>query len=66
MAPFKLTQDYIDILGSRFNDFKQLLKQCFLEVRRYADRIIMIVELMQKGESGLKTLFRDHLLPLWT
>jgi phosphatidylinositol kinase/protein kinase (PI-3 family) len=50
MAPFKLTQDYIDILGTRFNDFKQLLKRCFFEVRRHAERIIMIVELMQKGE----------------
>jgi phosphatidylinositol kinase/protein kinase (PI-3 family) len=50
MAPFKLTQDYIDILGTRFNDFKKMLKRCFLEARRHAERIIMIVELMQKGK----------------
>lgn len=53
-APFKLTQEYIDILGGleseRFGQFKALVKQGFRDVRKHAERIITIVELMQKGE----------------
>lgn len=52
-APFKLTQEYIDILGGLdspgFDYFKKLMRQGFKEVRKAAERIIMIVELMQKG-----------------
>lgn len=52
-APFKLTQEYIDILGgidsAKFDEFKQLMRQGFKDVRKHAERIIMIVELMQKG-----------------
>lgn len=54
MAPFKLPQEYIDILGGldseRFQDFRVLMKKCFWTARRQAESIIMIVELMQKGE----------------
>jgi phosphatidylinositol 4-kinase len=53
MAPFKLPQDYIDILGGytsdKFLEFRKLVKQSFWEARRQAERVIMIVELMQKG-----------------
>jgi phosphatidylinositol kinase/protein kinase (PI-3 family) len=56
MAPFKLPQDYVDILGGmdteKFSEFKVLLKKQFREVRKHADRIIMIVELMQKGNQS--------------
>jgi hypothetical protein len=52
-APFKLTQEYIDILGgiesAKFDEYKQLMRQGFKDVRKHAERIIMIVELMQKG-----------------
>lgn len=55
MAPFKLPQDYIDILGGitseKFADFRSLVKRLFWEARRQAERVIMIVELMQKGAS---------------
>lgn len=55
MAPFKLPQEYIDILGGldseRFQDFRTLTKQCFWSVRKHAESIIMIVELMQKGQQ---------------
>ena len=53
MAPFKLPQDYIDILGGfdspEFAKFKELFKRCFRDVRKHAERIITLVELMQKG-----------------
>lgn len=52
-APFKMPQEYIDILGgmdsSKFAEFKKLVKEGFRDVRKHAERIIMIVELMQKG-----------------
>jgi phosphatidylinositol kinase/protein kinase (PI-3 family) len=55
MAPFKLPQDYIDILGGfdspKFAEFRALFKQCFRDARKHAERIITLVELMQKGES---------------
>lgn len=54
MAPFKLPQDYIDILGGfdslEFAKFKELFKKCFRDVRKHAERIITLVELMQKGQ----------------
>lgn len=61
MAPFKLPQEYIDILGGldseRFQDFRTLMKQCFWSARKQAESIIMIVELMQKGESLIPRVF---------
>lgn len=54
-APFKLTQEYIDILGGlgspKFEEFKKLMRQGFKDVRKAAERIIMIVELMQKDSK---------------
>lgn len=49
-APFKLTSDYVEILEPKFDDFKALMRKGFREVRQQAERIIMIVELMGKGE----------------
>ncbi|BGP26090.1 1-phosphatidylinositol 4-kinase [Rhodotorula toruloides] len=55
MAPFKLPQDYIDILGgfdsSKFAEFRALFKRCFRDARKHAERIITLVELMQKDSS---------------
>ncbi|GAA5934417.1 1-phosphatidylinositol 4-kinase [Sporobolomyces koalae] len=55
MAPFKLPQDYIDILGGfdspEFARFKDLFKRCFRDVRKHAERIITLVELMQKDSN---------------
>lgn len=55
MAPFKLAQDYLDILGgpnsTKFGEFRTLMKQLFKDVRRHAERIIVIVELMQKDST---------------
>ncbi|KPV72376.1 uncharacterized protein RHOBADRAFT_18305, partial [Rhodotorula graminis WP1] len=55
MAPFKLPQDYIDILGgfdsAKFAEFRALFKRCFRDARKHAERIITLVELMQKDSS---------------
>jgi hypothetical protein len=51
-APFKLTQDYVDVLGGvaapAFEEFKALCKKAFQALRREAERLIMLVDLMGK------------------
>ncbi|GAA6030288.1 hypothetical protein JCM8097_009030 [Rhodosporidiobolus ruineniae] len=55
MAPFKLPQDYIGILGGfdspKFAEFRALFKRCFRDARKHAERIITLVELMQKDSN---------------
>lgn len=54
-APFKLTQEYIDIMGgvdsAGFSLFKDLLKRAFKDIRKEADSIVILVEMMQRGSS---------------
>lgn len=49
-APFKLTLEYVELLGgiegAAFVKFKELLKDAFQALRRDAERIVMLVELM--------------------
>ncbi|CAG8957962.1 hypothetical protein HYFRA_00000305 [Hymenoscyphus fraxineus] len=49
-APFKLTQDYVDVLGGvgspGFDDYKKLCKQAFQALRRSADNLIDLVSMM--------------------
>jgi phosphatidylinositol 4-kinase len=51
-APFKLTQEYIDVLGGMgspgFEDFKSLCKQAFQALRKHAEKVVMLVEVMGK------------------
>ncbi|KAL6705116.1 Phosphatidylinositol 4-kinase pik1alpha (PI4-kinase)(PtdIns-4-kinase) [Coniothyrium glycines] len=51
-APFKLTQEYVDVLGgltsTGFEEFKTLCKKAFQALRKDADRLIMLVDLMSK------------------
>lgn len=55
MAPFKLPQEYIDILGgyesAKYVEFKELFKRLFRAARKHAERIITLVELMQKDSK---------------
>ena len=49
-APFKLTAEYIELLGGldspTFTQFKELMKDAFQALRREAERIVTLVELM--------------------
>lgn len=51
-APFKLTQEYIDLLGgpdsSEYAHFRTVCKNCFKSLRREGDQLVSIVELMQR------------------
>ncbi|KAL0581710.1 Phosphatidylinositol 4-kinase pik1alpha (PI4-kinase)(PtdIns-4-kinase) [Marasmius crinis-equi] len=54
-APFKLPLEYIEVLGgvesASFLEFKQLFREGFEAARKHCDRIITLVELMQKDSS---------------
>ena len=54
-APFKLTQEYVDVLGGtsseHFDMFKKLCKQAFQAMRRSADTFITLVSLMGHNSS---------------
>src|SRR5947207_671374 len=52
LSPFKLTPDYLAIIGGQLPLFIQLLKSAFLSVRRHVDEFCVLVELLQR-ESKL-------------
>lgn len=54
-APFKLTPEYVEVLGGvdgeSFLEFKRLFREGFEAARKHCDRIITLVELMQKDSK---------------
>lgn len=54
-APFKLTSDMVGAMGGydseMFRYFKILLLQGFLEVRKHADQLCLLVEMMSPGNN---------------
>ncbi|KAJ7219289.1 kinase-like domain-containing protein [Mycena pura] len=78
-APFKLPPEYVEVLGgvegAAYLEFRRLFREGFEAVRKHGDRIITLVELMQKdstlpcfaafGEQTASQL-RDRLQPTIT
>ncbi|KAG6890684.1 hypothetical protein C0995_005056 [Termitomyces sp. Mi166 len=65
-APFKLPFEYIEVLGgingAAYLEFRRLFKEGFEAARKHCDRIITLVELMQKGwfmEIGKVIIFHN-------
>ncbi|KAI1247762.1 hypothetical protein MGN70_011655 [Eutypa lata] len=54
-APFKLTYEYVDVLGGvgspDYDDYKKLCKQAFQALRRSADNIVDLVSMMGRESS---------------
>lgn len=54
-APFKLTLEFVELLGGvegvAFSKFKELMKDAFQSLRREAERIVTLVELMGRESS---------------
>ncbi|KAJ3779291.1 kinase-like protein [Lentinula raphanica] len=54
-APFKLPAEYIEVLGgvdgAPFLEFRKLFREGFEAARKHCDRIITMVELMQKDST---------------
>ncbi|KAK3106714.1 Phosphatidylinositol 4-kinase pik1alpha (PI4-kinase)(PtdIns-4-kinase), partial [Teratosphaeriaceae sp. CCFEE 6253] len=52
-APFKLTLEYVELLGGLegavFAKFKELMKDAFQALRREAERVVTLVEMMGRG-----------------
>ncbi|KAF1967741.1 phosphatidylinositol 4-kinase-like protein PIK1 [Bimuria novae-zelandiae CBS 107.79] len=74
-APFKLTQDYVDVLGGltapAFEEFKTLCKKSFQALRKEAERLIMLVDMMGKqskmpcfaaGAAGVTNSLRARMM----
>jgi phosphatidylinositol 4-kinase len=74
-APFKLTQDYVDVLGgigsTAYDQFRALCKQAFQALRREAERLIMLVDMMGKqskmpcfavGGAGVTNALRARMM----
>ena len=55
-APFKLVQEWVDVMGGKdsdlYNYFKALLVKGFAELQKHKDRILMLVEMMQVSRTG--------------
>ncbi|KAF7304897.1 Phosphatidylinositol 4-kinase [Mycena kentingensis (nom. inval.)] len=78
-APFKLPLEYVEVLGGvespMYLEFRRLFREGFEAVRKHSDRIVTLVELMQKdstlpcfaafGEQTANQL-RDRLQPAMT
>ncbi|KAH7889675.1 kinase-like protein [Phlebopus sp. FC_14] len=54
-APFKLPPEYVEVLGGvngeSFLEFKRLFREGFEAARKHCDRIVTLVELMQKDST---------------
>lgn len=54
-SPFKLTYEYIELMGGTdsetFTMFKNLVKQGFKDIRKEAESIIILVEMMQRDST---------------
>ncbi|KAF2634448.1 phosphatidylinositol 4-kinase-like protein PIK1 [Massarina eburnea CBS 473.64] len=74
-APFKLTQDYVDVLGGltspAFEEFRSLCKKAFQALRKEAERFIMLVDMMGKqskmpcfaaGAAGVTNSLRARMM----
>lgn len=60
-APFKLPFEYVEVLGGvdgePLKEFRRLFGEGFEAARKHCDRIITMVELMQKGEHDQIIMF---------
>lgn len=54
-SPFKLTQEYVDVMGGEEGDmfayFKILMLQGLIAARKHMDKIVQLVEIMQHGSQ---------------
>lgn len=52
-APFKLTKEFIDLMGGEHSDmwnyFKLLFIRGFLELRKHHEKIILLIEMLLPG-----------------
>ena len=53
MAPFKFTKEFLEVMGGLeseiFQSFRHHMVQAFLAIRKHMDKIVLLVEIMQRG-----------------
>ena len=56
-APFKLTEEYINVMrgtkNKKFMLFRNLMKMGFMALQEHADKVIILVEMMMMGAKDL-------------
>ncbi|EKX34474.1 hypothetical protein GUITHDRAFT_90465 [Guillardia theta CCMP2712] len=56
-AAFKLTREMVDVMGGEggrlFEEFKNMCVMCYLEARKHAHQILMMVEITRAGQPDL-------------
>jgi len=56
-APFKLTHEFVELMGGArselFRRYRTLCVRAFLEVRKHADRVLLLVEMVMSGNDAL-------------
>ena len=61
-APFKLTSEYVDLMGgtrsATFARFRELVIKGFLAARKHADKLLVLVELSHAGSGRSMPCFR--------
>jgi len=64
-APFKLPLEYVEVLGGLdgepLREFRRLFHEGFEAARKHCDRIVTMVELMQKGNNHVSWTSRTML-----
>eukprot|EP01031_Cornospumella_fuschlensis_P025716 gene25716-31055_t len=62
-APFKLTTEYVEIMGgveSRgFKKFRDVCLRTFMELRKHSQRIMLLLEMLSKGSEHLACFAED-------
>lgn len=57
-SPFKLTPEFVEVMGGDQSDmfeyFKILILQGLVAARKHQDMIVPLVEIMRSGESGIR------------
>ncbi|EPR80141.1 Phosphoinositide 4-kinase [Spraguea lophii 42_110] len=62
-APFKFSNEYLDLLGDRILEFKILFYEGFISLRKYSERLCRTIEIMNTNNPFLSKnaldIFRD-------
>ena len=67
MAPFKLTQEYIDLMdgpdSDKFDNFKSLINAGLSEIKKNIDELESFIMILAKGNHIYNLTFLDSKMP---
>ena len=57
LAPFKFPSEYVELLGGmdspHFKRMKRLMCQAFMAIRKHAEKIVLLIDMMSQGKLSL-------------